>query len=125
MKKQWLMIGLVILSLGVWIFAQDEEEISQTELNTYPEKLSYALGMEIGTFLKGLPEKIDLSIFIRGLEDTLADNQCAMTEAEAKEVRRILQKKIQQRRGGANQASAEQNRKEGEMFLERIRKKRE
>ncbi len=65
MIKRVLAVVLVIgmLSCGM-VFAQDKE------LKTPSEKLSYTLGMDIGTFLKEVPREIDFEIFLQGIKDS-------------------------------------------------------
>lgn len=123
MKKSWMIMTVLILAFSILIWADDEEKVLPEELKTSSEKLSYALGMEIGTFLKGLSEEVDLPIFVRGLEDVFKDNECALTEAEAEEIRRAFRKDLEKGRVQKGQEIAERNRKEGKMFLEENKKK--
>ncbi len=123
MKKIWIVIAVLVAVGSLLTWAQDKETAPAEELKTSSEKLSYARGMEIGAFLKGLPEEVDLSIFVRGLEDVFKGKQCALTEAEAEEVMRAFRKELEKGRAREGQEIAERNRKEGKMFLEDNKKK--
>ena len=57
----------LLLFLSSLTFTADEEPV----LKTSSEKLSYALGLEIGANLKALPTAINLPIFLRNFRGQL------------------------------------------------------
>ena len=103
----------LLLFLSSLTFTADEEPA----LKTSSEKLSYALGLEIGANLKGLPTAIDLPIFLRGLEDSFTGNKPLLTAEQAAEAREELSGKIREERIRQMQELAEKNRKVGAAFL--------
>ena len=84
-------------------------------LKTQKDKLSYAIGMNIGGGMKKDGVDVDPNILAQGLKDTLAGSKPLMTEAEAQtvmtEFRTTMMKKKQedaQRVGDANKQAGQQ-----------------
>jgi FKBP-type peptidyl-prolyl cis-trans isomerase FklB len=84
-------------------------------LKTQKDKLSYAIGMNIGGGMKKDGVDVDPSILAQGLKDTLAGSKPLLTEAEAQavmaEFRTTMIKKKQedaQRVGDANKQAGQQ-----------------
>jgi FKBP-type peptidyl-prolyl cis-trans isomerase FklB len=86
-------------------------------LKTQKEKVSYALGMNIGTGLHRQNVTVDPAIVSRGLRDALAGGKTSLTEDEARAVLQQLQNDVREKmQAKAHEAGAE-NRKEGDAFL--------
>ena len=79
-------------------------------LETEMEKLSYAMGMQIGNSLKSIGAEIDLPIFYKAIEDQLEGRESLLTMQEAMQIQR---RSIQKLRAQL----AEKNKAEGEAFL--------
>jgi FKBP-type peptidyl-prolyl cis-trans isomerase FklB len=92
---------------------------SATTLQTDKEKLSYAMGMNIGTSLhqQSAHVEIDPQILARGISDALAGGKMMLTEQEAQAVLDKLQQQLRAAQEEKQQAAAEANKKEGEAFL--------
>ena len=74
------------------------------------EKLSYALGMQIGTSLKNNNFEVDFDVLTRELKDAMAGVPTRMTPQEAQQaIQTYLQDKRKQ--------LLEKNKKEGDEFL--------
>jgi len=86
-------------------------------LTTEKDKLSYAMGMDLGQQLKTQSVDIDPALFARGLADALAGGKTLLTTEEAKAAITELQKAMIVRRAEEVRLSGEKNRKEGEAFL--------
>jgi hypothetical protein len=54
-----------------------------TELKTETDKLSYALGLDLGAYFKNLGEDFDLSVIQRGIDDSYNGKKALMTTEEA------------------------------------------
>ena len=113
MRSRWAMVTALVVLLSSSAYAADQEEPPKDELKTPEAKLSYALGMEIGTALIKLATEIDFALFVRGVEDVLQERDLLLTSREANQVKQDLQKKMQNKR----ESVGETNRKEGEAFL--------
>ncbi len=96
-------------------------------LKTQKEKVSYALGMDLGKQLKKLAIDVEPAIFALGLKDAFAGSKTLLTEAEAQaaisELQAELKKKeFRARRLGVEDPAklelmAKSNEKAGETFL--------
>ena len=87
------------------------------ELKTQKEKLSYALGMNMGNSLKINAIEVDEETLLKGIKDTLNNGKMLMTEQEAKDTIMALQKELQSKQQEHAKAAAEKNKKDGEAFL--------
>ena len=86
-------------------------------LTTEKEKLSYAMGMDLGVQLKSRSVEIDPALFGRGLADALSGGKTLLTEDEAKAVISELQKTMAVKQAAAAKLAGESNRAEAEAFL--------
>lgn len=123
MKKILIIIAVLVLPLSLLILADEEEKAPKEELETSSAKISYALGMEIGAYLKELPRDIDLTVFIRGLEDTFKGKELLLTQQQAKVITMEFRRETDAQHMRNGREGAEKNRKEGKMFLEDNKKK--
>lgn len=84
---------------------------------TLEERVSYALGMNLGTQLHRQSVDIDPNLLLQGLKDAMSGGKTKMTDEEAKaaftELQGVLIKRQQEKKAAASEA----NKKEGEPFL--------
>lgn len=104
-------IAVLVLALAGTVQAQDS-----AELKTQKEKLSYALGMNVGSNFKREGIEVDLDVFIRGLKDTLSGSSRLLADDEARTLITNLQQELRQKQ--LAQAS-EKNKAAGKAFLEK------
>jgi len=90
---------------------------TRPELQTQKDKVSYALGMNLGTNLHRQSVAVDPDLLMRGLKDSLAGGHTLMTEEEARAVLTELQNQVRKEMQEKMQAQGESNKKEGEAFL--------
>jgi FKBP-type peptidyl-prolyl cis-trans isomerase FklB len=86
-------------------------------LKTEKDRLSYAMGMDLGSQLKTRSVDIDPAVFGRGLQDALSGSKTLLTAEEAKAIIAELQKAILAKQAEAAKAVGEKNKAEGEAFL--------
>jgi FKBP-type peptidyl-prolyl cis-trans isomerase len=86
-------------------------------LKTQKEKLSYAIGMNIGQGMKHDGLEIDPAILTRALKDALSGAKPAMTEEEAKTVMNSFRAEMMKKQQNQAQKLAETNKATGEKFL--------
>ena len=67
---------------------------AESPFKTETEKVSYIIGMQIGGNFKKQGIEIDLKTFAKGIEDALAGNAPAMSQAEQQKVMTAFQKKM-------------------------------
>jgi len=116
--KHLLIITGLALGLQAAMAADD-----QPALKDQKEKISYSLGMNIGTSLKMQSMDVDVDLMARGIRDTLSTNQTLLTQEEAREVMRAWQMEMRNKRMAQMKEQGEKNKKEGEAFLAENAKK--
>jgi len=108
---RWI-LTIVMMMLPACAAAQEAPA-----LKTEQEKLSYAMGMDLGTQLKARSVDIDPAVFARGLKDALSGSKTLLTDAEAKAIITELQKAMMVKLAEAAKIAGEKNRAEGDAFL--------
>ncbi len=88
-----------------------------TELKTQKDKVSYALGMDLGNQFKKQLVDIDPNLLIQGFRDALAGGKLLLTEEEARAAIGELQKEMMAKQAEAAKVQGEKNLKDGEAFL--------
>jgi FKBP-type peptidyl-prolyl cis-trans isomerase FklB len=86
-------------------------------LSTQKAKLSYALGMNIGSGVKSQPVDIDPDILARGMKDAMTGAKPLLTDDEVKGVLTQAQTEMRQKQQAKMQLEGATNKKEGEAFL--------
>jgi FKBP-type peptidyl-prolyl cis-trans isomerase len=86
-------------------------------LKTDKDKVSYAIGLNIGKSLKRDSADIDTVILLRAIKDVLTDNKPLLTEQEAQATLTTLQADLRKKQELLTQQAAETNKKESEAFL--------
>lgn len=88
-----------------------------TELTTFKDKLSYSMGVDMGTYLNGVGEELDLDGLQRGLKDGFAGKELLLTTEEMQSVQKEFAEKMQAKQEAQLKALQEKNKKEGEAYL--------
>jgi FKBP-type peptidyl-prolyl cis-trans isomerase len=86
-------------------------------LKTQKDKVSYALGMNLGTNLHKEAVEVDPAIVLRGLKDALASGKMLLTEDEARAVLTQLQTEVRGKQQEKMKVAGEMNKKESVEFL--------
>jgi FKBP-type peptidyl-prolyl cis-trans isomerase len=86
-------------------------------MKTDVQKLSYALGMEIGGSLKGLNTEIDLKAFSKAIEDMMAGKEPQLSKPDAEKVRKDFFEKVQAAHQQKMKEEGEKNKTEGDKFM--------
>jgi FKBP-type peptidyl-prolyl cis-trans isomerase FklB len=106
----WVMA--VIVALPAMAMAQDAQA-----LKTEKDKLSYAMGMDLGGQLKSRSVEIDPAVFVEGLKAALSGSKTLLTDDEAKIIISDLQKAMVVKQAAAAKVVGEKNKAEGDAFL--------
>ena len=88
------------------------------EFKTEADKISYALGMNIGESLVQLPVELNPDILAQAIKDLLDGNQPALPESEYVAVMKAFQAKMQSVEQDASKGIAIQNTAEEKSFME-------
>src|SRR5437868_4657968 len=86
-------------------------------LSTKKDKVSYAIGADLGKKLKASSIDVDSAVLTRALKDVLTDGKPAMSDDEIRATLTDLSKDLQQKQVAAAKETSEKNRKTGEDFL--------
>jgi len=86
-------------------------------LTTKKDKVSYAIGADLGSKLKTSSIDIDPNILTRALKDVLTGGKPAMTDDEVRATLTDLTKDLQTKQTALNKEKADKNKKDGEAFL--------
>jgi len=89
---------------------------SNPAFKTEKEKVSYAIGMNVGKNLQRSDIDVDPAIVAKGIQDTLA-GKTVMTEAEAQTTLTQLQADVRKKQEEKMKEAGDANQKEGEAFL--------
>jgi FKBP-type peptidyl-prolyl cis-trans isomerase len=84
---------------------------------TQKEKVSYAIGMEMGKGVKAQGLDVDSAVMTQGLKDALTDAKPQMSEDELKQVITALQQEMRQKQMQLQEAAAGENKTKGDAFL--------
>jgi FKBP-type peptidyl-prolyl cis-trans isomerase FklB len=111
MKLRLIIIVCMALATGP-VFAGEK-----VELKTQKDKISYAIGLDVGNGLKKNEVDVDPDIVAKAIKDVMSGNKPLMTEQEVKTAIMDLQKDLQARQQERAKVLGEKNKKEGEAFL--------
>jgi FKBP-type peptidyl-prolyl cis-trans isomerase FklB len=90
---------------------------SNAALPTDKDKLSYAIGMNIGRGLHHDNVDVDPNMLLRGLKDAMGDGKTLMTDEEAKAQIVALQTQLRSKMEAQQAQAAQTNKKAGDDFL--------
>jgi len=93
------------------------EEKGQVELKTDNQKLSYALGLDLGAYFKTLGEDIDLTILQHGIDDSYHGNKPLLSAEDAAAIQQKFAQKQQEERLKKTVEMITKNKKAAEDFL--------
>ena len=116
--KRPLIIVLTILVLAAQVLAQGDPALKDEK-----EKISYSVGVEIGTTLKKQGIDVAPDVLTRGIRDALTGAKTLMTEEEIIETLTNFRKEFVAKKQELAKQLAEKNKKEGEAFLAENQKK--
>ncbi len=126
------MRGLVTLGLGVLVLstsagAQQSAAPPQTppaRAQAAPApappdraKVSYALGMDVGTQLHKQGIDVDTAVFAKAVADVMSGAKPEMTAEESRTIMAAFREELRKKQEAAVAAAGDKNKKEGEAFL--------
>jgi len=92
-------------------------------LKTEKDKLSYAIGMNIGNNLERQSLELNPEIISKGIRDSLIDGKTLMTEQEYRDTMTAFEREMKQKQVAQLKELTEKNKQEGEAFLAENKKK--
>ena len=95
-----------------------------TELTTQDQKVSYMIGLDMGSYLKKMDFKVDKAALIQGIEDTLSGGKILFTPEQIATLKQEFGKKMQDEQMAKAKVAGDKNEKEGAEFLEKNKKEK-
>lgn len=112
-RKVALVAGMAVLLMASGCTAQEKK----LELNTLKDKVSYGIGLNIGKDFKEQEIDVDVNLLARGIKDSIAGTEPALTEEQMREAFEAFQQEIVAKQEAKSKAAAEKNLKDGEAFM--------
>lgn len=84
--RHGILVPVLSLCLAATAFGKKTPERLAT-LDTDLQKFSYAMGMDVGGYLKNQPGEVDMKAFQQGLEDARLGGQMLLTDEEAMNIK--------------------------------------
>jgi len=109
-----LRIGTALLCC---LFVAGALHAADQSLKTPKDKVSYAIGAQIGTDMKRQAVEIDPDAMAKGLKDGYSGSKLLLTDQEMKEVLTGFQRQMATKQAEQMRKLADKNRQEGEAFL--------
>ncbi len=112
----------LVIILCIALAASPAMAGEKKELKTQKDKVSYAIGLDVGNSLKKNELDVDPDILATAIKDVLSNSKPLMTDQETKETLMALQKDLQAKQLERNKVLGEKNKKEGDAFLAKNKK---
>lgn len=109
-----LMSGLLSLLVTAGTVCAADQPM---ELKDDVQKLSYAMGLDLGEYFKGLDEQFDLNVLQQGILDGYKGNKPLLSPADAATIQQNFAKRQQEKQMKKAVAMVQKNRKAAEEFL--------
>jgi FKBP-type peptidyl-prolyl cis-trans isomerase FklB len=109
--------------LGVILMVNAGYAAEEKSLTTEKDRLSYSIGMDIGSNLKRQSIDIDAEILSKGIKDTLEGEKQLLTEEEFRATMENFRNSMMAKQQEQMKEVSEKNKKEGETFLAENKKK--
>lgn len=111
MKTSFVIVA-ASFALGSLALAADPQ------LKDQKEKVSYSIGLDIGSTLKRQLIEVNPELLSKGINDGLTGAKPLMTDEETKATMATFQKEMMEKQAASKKAAGEKNATEGKKFLE-------
>ena len=88
-----------------------------TDMGSFADSSSYALGLDMGNSIHDMSAEIDLPSLLQGLSDILEDKEPLLTPAQSSQILQLFGRRRREKATTDRAAALERNRAEGEAFL--------
>jgi FKBP-type peptidyl-prolyl cis-trans isomerase FklB len=112
----------IIIILCIALAASPAMAGEKKELKNQMDKVSYAIGLDMGNNLKKNEIEVDPDILARAIKDVFSGSKPLMTDQEARETLMAFQKDLRAKQLERNKVIGEKNKKEGDAFLAKNKK---
>ena len=112
-----------IMIFGMMLVASTALAAGTTELKTQKDKVSYAIGMDMGNSLKRNGVDVDPNILGQAIKAVITGEKTLLNDQEVKTTLTTLQQELKGKMEEKMKAQGEKNKKDGEAFLAENKKK--
>jgi peptidylprolyl isomerase/FKBP-type peptidyl-prolyl cis-trans isomerase FklB len=112
---------LLIPAMG---YAAADADKPAVELKSFKDKLSYSMGLDVGTYFKGMKEDIDYDRLILGVSDAFTGKKQLLTPEEVATVQKEFAAKMQAKQAAQLKEMQEKNKKAGDDYLAKNKDKK-
>jgi len=106
----------LIALIGIFMLV-NPVHAEESLLKTKKDKISYAIGMDIGKNLKKQPVELNPEAISQGLWDSFTDGKSLMTEQEYIDTMTAFRNEMTQKQTAQMKNAGDRNKKEGEKYL--------
>ncbi len=118
MKKLAAVAAVAVICLAFASCSDQGGAPRKTELTTFEERASYALGLDVASSLLRSGAEVDADLFMQGFRDTLEGHTPLMTQTEVRTVLQEFSNTMREQAMAKMQEEAEANLATGAEFLE-------
>lgn len=123
MKKLMVLAIPALLMFPALGFTADKAKPA-TELTSFQDKLSYSMGLDVGTYFKGMKDDINYDRLILGITDSFKGNKQLLTPEEVASVQKEFAAKMQEKQAAQLKEMQEKNKKSGDEYLAKNKEKK-
>lgn len=105
-------IGIAVAALATSVLAEDRPALKDTK-----DKVSYSIGLDIGTTFKKQKMELNSDALAAGVKDGLTGANPLMKEDEVRQVMMTFSKEMNEKAATASKEAADKNTTEGDKFL--------
>jgi FKBP-type peptidyl-prolyl cis-trans isomerase FklB len=122
-RKGDFMLFRLVAVLGIMLLAGSARGADSTVLKTQKDKVSYSIGLNIGSDFKQRAIEVDPDLLARGIKDAMSDAKPLLTEEEIQSVMTAFEQELKAKAIAHNKELGDKNMKEGEAYLAENKKK--
>ncbi|MBS1914248.1 MAG: FKBP-type peptidyl-prolyl cis-trans isomerase [Bacteroidetes bacterium] len=119
MKRAMILAAFVAVAATMAAHAQ-----APVPLKTNVDSISYAIGVQVGSSLRQQSIEIKNEVFMKGLQDAIANKGMQLTAADMQQCLGALQQKVQKQQAEEAAKAGEKNKKDGDAFLAENKKRK-
>ncbi|MBM3328207.1 MAG: FKBP-type peptidyl-prolyl cis-trans isomerase [Calditrichaeota bacterium] len=107
----------IIIACGLVFAGCQGNAQEKVKLDTQADKVSYSIGIDIGRSFKMQGIEINTAAFLQGLKDGIEGSGQMLSDEQMSQTMQQFQSDMMNKVADADKPAADQNQKEGEMFL--------
>lgn len=119
-----MVLALTALLLFPALGLAAEKDKPAAELKTFQDKLSYSMGLDVGTYFKGMKDDIDYDRLVMGINDAFQGNKQLISPEEVAQVQKEFAAKMQEKQAAQVKELQEKNKKVGDEYLAKNKEKK-